>query len=264
MQRLKNFAIALLTLCPFFLVEAEPCCDDYLFRHQFYVGPEIYYLKRTREGGSKQQGCLFGGRLGYDYIRRYAFYFGVEGLYAGGNLDGRNKEHKKLKSTFIDANAEARFGYTFEAKNSYHPSFTPFIGIGYFWEANKFKHPSPLPVHFHNKFTYIPVGFLSRFFVNENLSVGLNFKARFIYEGKVTATHDADCDDSSQTYEEYPQYRVELPISYYFNWCSTDSGVTFEPFYEYRHYGHRANFPFDFLDTKFNLFGVTLKVLYVF
>lgn len=36
------------------------------------------------------------------------------------------------------------------------------------------------------------------------------------------------------------------------------------PFYEYRFYGHRANFPFDFLETKLKLYGATLKLHYLF
>ena len=258
MKAFRNLLIALLTFCSY--VE----CSESLFRHQMSIGPEVYYVKRTREGGSEQDGCLFGARLGYNYIRRYAFYLGCDGLYAEGTLRGEGKDGKKLKSNLSDANLEGRIGYTFESKCCYHPSFTPFFGFGYFWEINKYKHPSPLTVHFHNHFTYIPVGFLSRVFINPCLSIGLNLKARILLEGKTQVKHDAECEDSELTYEEMPHYRVEVPISYYFDWCDIEMGAILEPFYEYRHYGHRANYPFDFLDTKFRLYGANLRLLFVF
>lgn len=246
-------------------IQGDSCCDACpLPRHQFFVGPEIYTVKRSRDGGSVQTGVLYGGRLGYDYIRRYAFYAGLDGLYAQGTLNGHSGEGRALSSLLTDANVEGRFGYTFQSKACHHVSFTPYVGYGYFWETNSYKHPSPISVHFHNHFSYIPVGFLSRFFLYPDLSLGLNVKARLPLEGKTKVTNDPDADHLTLHYEQHIQYRIDLPVVYYFCWRDQSLAIGIVPFYEYRHYGYHANFPHDFLDTKFRLYGGNLQLLYVF
>jgi hypothetical protein len=271
-QKLEGFMkihalLALVTLSlfsPNFPLQAEDCCNQELFRHQAFAGPEIYYIKRTREGGANQNGYLYGARLGYDYIRRYAFYIGFDGLYAQGFLKGCSGEGDRIKSELTDANIEGRIGYTFQSKACHYFSFTPFVGIGYFWEFNDYQHPSPIQAYFKNTFYYVPVGFLSRVFFNPQLSVGLNFKARILVDGKVKVTHDEEAENSTQRYKEDWQYRIDVPLTYYFCWLNQDVAVSLVPFYEYRHYGHRVNFPFDFLDTKFRIYGGTLKLFYLF
>lgn len=233
------------------------------YRNQFFIGPEIYHVKRTKEEGISQKGEMYGVRLGYDYVRRSAIYFGVDELFAHGTLKG-HRNGIEIKSTLRDANLEGRLGYTFQSKGCYKFSFSPFIGIGYFWETNKYKHPSPLHIHFHNKFAYVPVGFLSRFFPYPHLSVGINFKARILFDGKVLVTHDNGFEDRELGYEEKIQYRVDIPVTYYFCWCNHNLAASLVPFYEYRNYGHRANFPFDFLETKFKIYGADLQLRYVF
>lgn len=228
-----------------------------------YIGPEIYYLQRTKEGGAKQSGPLGGMRIGYDYIRRYKLYWGAEALWARGVLEGKAEYHR-LKSVFTDINVEARGGYTFQSKCWRCASFTPYIGYGYFWENNDYQHPSPLTIHFKNRFSYIPIGFLSQIFMTPRWSIGLNFKVRFLLEGKQFVSNDPEHDNQVQHYEEKLQYRVELPTTYFFCWSSHRLAVSLVPFYEYRLYGHRANFPFDFLETRLNLYGATLKLLYLF
>jgi hypothetical protein len=228
-----------------------------------YIGPEIYYVQRTKEGGAKQSGTLYGVRLGYDHIRRYKLYWGIDALWAQGALDGK-MEDDHIKSTLTDINIEARLGYTFQSKSWRCASVTPYMGLGYFWENNCFRHPSPLPIHFQNRFTYIPLGFLSQIFVTPNWSIGVNVKVRFLFDSEMHASHDPEHDDSTQIYKEYLQYRIELPINYVFCWKSHSLAAGLVPFYEYRHYGYQANYPFDFLDTKLRLYGVTLKLFYLF
>lgn len=256
-----------LLLLSFFKTEFSCSCEQQL-RHQIFIGPEIYGVKRSREGGTEQTGILYGVRAGYDYIRRYAFYWGIDGLYASGALTGENGENQKIKSQLTDSNIEGRFGYNFQSKSCLSASFIPFIGVGYFWENNDYKHPSPLKVKFENSFFYVPVGFLSRIFVNPQLSIGLNFKARFIIEGKTKVSNDSELEleegDLTLHYEEKTQYRVDLPVSYYFCWLNKPVSFAVSPFYEYRQYGHRANFPFDFLETEFNIYGVTVRLGYLF
>jgi hypothetical protein len=228
-----------------------------------YIGPEIYYMKRIKEGGAEQTGPLYGARIGYDYVRRYYFYWGLDALWATGTLDGHVRK-EKLKSQFTDANVEARLGYTFQSKYWRCASFTPYTGVGYFWENNEYQHPSPLKIHFKNRFSYIPVGFLSQIFLMPNLSIGVNLKVRIIWEGEQHVKRDPEYDKLTQHYEEKLQYRVELPIATFFSWKQHSLGISLVPFYEYRRYGHRANFPFDFLETTLKLYGATLKILYLF
>lgn len=228
-----------------------------------YVGPEIYYVNRTKGKGAKQSGTLYGLRIGYDRIYRYKLYWGIDALWARGVLEGKNQENR-LKSLFTDSNVEARLGYTFQSKNWHCASFTPFFGVGYFWENNEYQHPTPLHIHFKNHFTYIPMGFLSQIFITPHWSVGLNFKVRYLIEAKQDVMNDPDHDHLVQHYEEKLQYRTELPMTYFFCWNKFSLAASLVPFYEYRPYGYRANFPFDFLETKLKLYGATLKLLCLF
>jgi hypothetical protein len=228
-----------------------------------FIGPEIYYIKRTKEGGAQQSGTIYGVRLGYDYIKRYRLYSGVDALWAKGTIEGHVQE-EKLKSQFTDINVEARIGFTFQSKCWRCFSFTPYSGIGYFWEKNFYQHPSPLQIHFKSTFSYVPIGFLSQVFLTPNLSIGVNFKVRYILEGEHHVSHDPEHENMTQHFEEKLQYRGELPVTYFFCWNKNPLGISLVPFYEYRCYGHRANFPFDFLETKLKLYGATLKLLYLF
>lgn len=256
---------SLFLLMSSFIVENHLCATCYYktYGNSINIGPEFYYVKRAREGGSEQTGMLYGIRVGYDHVKRYKFYWGLDALWATGNLNGKFEDHH-LESRFTDTNVEGRLGYTFQSKHFRCASFTPFIGIGYFWELNHYHGKSDIHVHFRNEFYYLPVGFLSQVFITPTLSMGLNFKVRFPIEGKQKVTNDPEFDDMTQQYEQHPQYRVDLPITYFYCWNDYRLATCVMPFYEYRHYGHRANFPFDFLDTKFNIYGISLQMLYLF
>lgn len=180
-----------------------------------YIGPEIYYLQRFKEGGAKQSGTIYGVRLGYDHIKRLGLYWGIDGLWARGMLEGKvQKEH--LKSEFTDGNIEARLGFTFQSKYWRCASITPFTGLGYFYESNHYQHPTPLKIHFKNKFTYVPVGLLTQLFIFPSLSVGLNLKVRILLESEQQVLHDPCHGKVTQHYKEKFQYRVELPMNYFF------------------------------------------------
>lgn len=256
------FKACLLIGC--FLVSSSLSAKKWIqtYALEAYVGPEIYYVRRTKEGGAEQSGALYGVRIGYDHIHRYKFYWGIDGLWAKGILEGKAQE-TRLKSILTDINVEARLGYTFQSK--WHcASFTPYTGGGYFWENNYYQHPSPLPIHFKNRFSYIPVGFLSRIFINPNWSIGANFKVRYLLESEQKVCHDPEHEKMTQHYEQRLQYRTEVPITYFICWKQHSLAVSLVPFYEYRPYGHLANFPFDFLETQLKLYGAILKLLYLF
>jgi hypothetical protein len=58
--------------------------------------------------------------------------------------------------------------------------------------------------------------------------------------------------------------RLDLPI--YFHpakmWLGT--GMELSPFFEYRHFGGREGFPFNFRDTKFYLYGMRVALTFAF
>jgi len=229
---------------------------------ELFLGPEVYGTTRTKEGGAKQTGTLYGVRLGYERVKRYKFYYALDGLYSEGILEGKNND-RLIRSRFIDSNIETRFGYTFQSKCFPYLAFTPFFGVGYLWEITKYLHPSPIKVQFENRFPYIPFGCLVSFYFRKDIQIGLRFTGRFLWDGK-QKVKDPDYGTLTQCYEEYLQYRVELPIEYLFCWNNQELSVRLTPFYEYRHYGTGINFPFDFLDTKFKFYGANIELVYYF
>lgn len=245
---------------------ADPCQVLPLPQHQFYIGPEFYYISRDKDGKdgrAKQHGYIYGGRAGYDRIKRYRIYWGVEGVYATGDIRG-HKKGKKVKIDFTDENIEGRLGYTFQMKKGWMPAFVPFVGYGYIRETSKFKKPSPIPIKQRITFDYIAAGFLSQFYPHPLWVVGVNFKARFLFNSKCKISDDPDYEDFTQNIEHKVQYRVELPITYRLNcWCD-HLAVAVVPFWDYRHYGEHANFPFDFKDVKLNFYGFDLRLMYMF
>lgn len=229
------------------------------YSQQAYAGPEIYYVQRKREGGSHQNGWVGGLRFGYDRIKRYKLYFGGDALFSWGRLEGKSGAGNSLKSNFMDASIEGRIGYTFQQKEGNQISFTPYLGGGYFVETNNFISPSLLKLHTQTRFSYACAGFLSSMNLTDEFNIGLNFKAKYMLDGKHYISHDPEHDPVDMPIKNEMQYRVELPIVY--RWCGRyDFGLV--PFYEYRHYGGQASYPFDFLDTKLNLYGATLKFIY--
>jgi len=250
--------------CIDFAVPCETVCQmpSTKRKHQFYIGPEIYHVHRNREGGTKQNGTIYGVRGGYDRIKRYHFYWGFDALYGKGTLDGKSGAGNKIKSTFTDTFAEGRFGYTFQQKCGYRLSLTPFGGVGYMSERNNFKRPSPIPAHFNIRSWYGVAGFLSQASPTDRFDIGINFKARFLYDPKCKVSHDPDSENSTQLINEKIHYRVELPLTYHYWECCDNFLISLVPFYEFRQYGKRVNYPFDFFGTKLNIYGATLKFIY--
>lgn len=229
------------------------------------IGPEFYHVKRTREGGSKQTGFLYGGRICFDYIKRYSFYWGAEGAYAKGMLKGKSGSGSSLKCHDREAELEGRFGYTFQRKRGYLLGITPFAAYGVFQEKNNFLHHHPFRVKFENSFKYVGGGFLSQATLFPGLIVGINFKAIYMVQSKSKVTEPGDEHVSfSIDMENKMQYLVELPIKYTFCVPNYTWEASFVPFYRYRHYGGKFGYPFDFLETKFQIYGARLTLNYHF
>lgn len=235
--------------------------DLNLHRHQFFIGPEWNHLERIKKEGTKQQGNLFGLRAGYDRLKRYGWYWGLEGGCVTGSLRGHSGKGSPLHSDFTSSFIEGRFGYTFQQKACYQMAFTPFVGVGYALEQNHFKNPSPLPLHFRTYFPYGVWGFLSWMHLCGPWDIGLNFKMKMPFEPHCRVTHDPDNEPSTQMVGERLFYRVDLPITWHTPYCERLNMVV-NPFWEYRHYGSRINYPFDFLKTEFTTWGLTLELQY--
>lgn len=249
---LISFCMPLIVSCP-----AEAA------RNEIAIGPEILYLKRVRSGGTEQSGTLYGVRGRIEHLGRYLIYLGVEGAYAGGTLCGHSGNGTHLKSHFSQSCIEGRIGYTFEPKTCWF-SLTPFLGAGYFLELNHYIRPSPVKVHFDNRFGYGAAGFRSKVNLMDQLSIGLNFTAMYSFNGKVKVSHDPDYDSATLEYMQKINYRVELPINYVacFRGCPVELSLV--PFFEYRHYGKKLGVPFDFLNTHIRDWGADLQYVYRF
>jgi len=245
--------------------QCNPCnCFSSPLPNYVYIGPEVYNACRKREGGTRQDGCIAGVRIGYEHVKRYRLYWGIEGLYASGRLSGHGGNDTHLKSDLTDAMVEGRFGYTIASKCAYRPSFTPYVGGGYFSERNDYKHPSPIHVHLKTEYSYIAYGFLSHVFPIPWWELGLNVKCRAPLNTQCKISNDPEFDNFTLGVENMTQYRIELPNTYHP--CPGERKLTFSvtPFYEYRVYGRQNNFPFDFLKTEFNIWGANVLLLYFF
>lgn len=249
------------------------------------LGPEVFHAKRIRKGGSEQSGYLYGGYGSYERIRRNAIYWGVDGYYAQGTLNGHNGEDK-LKSRIKEYEIEARLGYTWNPKCLCRKLWlTPLVSWGYFEEKNQFINPSPVEVDFKTRFHFAGIGFLSRYCVTERWSVGVNFFAKHMFGARCLVTDHSgfggpvgDDDDDDEEFDELLEdledgdtedlvvedkflYQLELPITY--KLCCgryPPLELSVVPFFRYRHYGGHQNYPHDFIDTRFRIFGTRFLI----
>ncbi len=256
---LTSLGLYLSTVCAY----AEPCSER---GRQIYLGPEIYHVKRTREEGAKQRGWMYGARLEAEYLKRYKFYVGADALWARGTLDGVSSGEIKCRSRLTDENVEGRFGYTFQRKHGWKVGLTPFVGWGYFWENNHFRNPTPRIVAFKNHFSYVPLGFIVQIHPCPNWSIFIKYKVRYLLNGLVDVhdKHEVEPMDFKMHYQEKLQYRLDIPIMYQFCMYNVPLYAVVDPFYETRRYGKLSNFPFDFAETKFRIYGVNLSLMYNF
>lgn len=249
-----------------FAQEEQDCqaCIAPLPPLQLYIGPEGYHIKRTRKGGTKQTGNMWGGRAGFDYIKQNDFYWGMEGYYTTGMLKGHSGGGFTIKSRNQEWELEGRFGYTFQSDCFPYYTLTPFAAYGYFEEHNHFLKDFPFSVDFENQFHYVAGGFLSNMFITSRLNAGLQFKVSYITKGANHVRNDPDIEDFSTQIENKFQYSVDLPINYLLCENSDSYELSFVPFFRTRHYGGRRGFPFDFLETKYTLAGARVLFTYLF
>lgn len=230
---------------------------------EVYVGPEIYSLNRFRASGTEQHGRMDGGRVGFDRIKGYCWYYGADYLYASGKMRGETATGSVLVSNLIDSIAEGRFGYCLQqpARCAF---FVPFAGYGYFRETNAFHKPSAMPFTYTDSFRYFVAGFLSGINLTPLLSMGLNFKMKFMIDGTSRVTDDPDYDEITLKINNKVQYRLDIPFSCCLPKSCCHLDASFVPFYEFRHFGGCVGFPFDFIGTKYHIGGARFSIGYCF
>lgn len=254
---MRTLFLSLIMVCATTTIRAN--CHFYV-----YAGEESFYFWRLRDGGTKQEGRIDGIRVGIDRLKPYGWYIGADFLYAHGSIRGKTGRGSPLSSELTDEIYEIRFGYTLQNNTCRRPFITPFVGWGHFKEVNNFHPPSSLPCKFTDTFNFVAAGFLSGVNFTPLLSMGINFKVKFMQDAKSEVTEDPLYDDVTLEIENETLYRLEVPVT--FTPCDAFLGLggQITPFYEFRHFGGREGYPFNFKDTKFHLAGIRLSLVYRF
>lgn len=232
--------------------------------HSFTIGPESYYMVRAREGGSRQYGVLDGGWFSYERLRRSALYWAVDGYWAQGRLKGHDGLDRTIKSRKTDMEIEGRLGYSLKWRWCIPMSFTPYFCGGYFKETNKFVDPSPIECTISEFFPFAGIGFLSRIWAMDKFSIGINFKTKYMIGAKCKISDDPTNDDMELIVEDKFIYDLELPLTYSFCSCGQNLDASFVPFFNYRQYGRHEGHPFDYLGTRYQIYGARLLLTFIF
>lgn len=228
------------------------------FEHLAEIGPQCYYMKRMKDGGTHQSGTLYGLRASYERIKPSGFYGGLFFDYGSGPLSGQTASARALKSNFTDLEGQLLLGYTFSANPKNSCTFTPFLGVGYLEQINNFVDPSPITARFKESIEYYSFGFLSQHQISKLWNIGLRITVKEMWEGKCFIYDKNSSEHFKQIIENKTQLAVDIPIVYHiFGQCSRFS-LTLMPFYQFRHYGGHLNYPSDYIDTMFNVAGARL------
>ena len=255
-RRFKFFLCLLLCWpCLFHSSNLHSFCVD----SKFLLGPEIYHVHRVKKGCGSQDGTALGFRGSIEANFERHGFLATNFLVSSAHLSGKNSD-SALQSKFINNYLEIVAGYNFFF-NCFACEFklTPFFGYGSMWENNSFKQKKPIRISFRNQLIYFPLGFHFVYKINDRYSTGVTALLRYIWDGAVQVK-DPFYKKLVQRYEEHPQYRLEAFLNFCIELCKKNVDLSSSIFYEYRHYGSAINFPFDFIDTKFEFWGINLKL----
>lgn len=230
--------------------------------HSFFLGPEFYYLVRTRANGSRQEGEMGGINFKYERFKRRAFYWALEYDGGWGELDGHDPSGNSLQSNLNQQQLEVRGGYNFQWKAGKQPYILPFVGYGYFYQKNEIFPPHN--VNLVDDFPYASIGIQLGFNPTCNLSIGLFAKADWMLEGNTRIENSPEFGTVKMNMEAEWQYDFELPITYRTNQCRRTFYCECTPFVKLRHFGGLPSVPFDFNETRYHAYGVKLLVAYDF
>ncbi len=228
--------------------------------HFFSAGAELSHIKRMRDGGTQQEGYLNGMRFSYDRIQRSSWYGGVDYFLGTASLLGHTGAGRTLASNLSDQIGECRIGWTL-GRDQRNAFFSFFAGYGKFKETHDFSKQVHLPILFQEKISYVPIGFLSGTYLTPLFGVGFNFKIMAMLRGESTIQNDPYRPESTLQMTNESQLRWEVPCWYRVQRAHFYLSAGMTPFLEYRHFGGREGFPYNFLDTKFILLGGRISLL---
>lgn len=231
---------------------------------QFTLGPEGYYSDRKKDGGTRQDGMLWGIRGRLDRISPCTVYLGAEGAFATGISKGHTGGGASIRSRMSDYQYEGRLGYTFPWTFGLCGTITPYLVYGQFVGVNDFLDPSPMTLRYRNSFRYGGAGIITKFQIGACLTAGFQASITPSSHPRSSISEDPFEDDITLIIEEKVQYVFEAPIQYKRCLCAGifQAGIT--PFIRLRHYGGRENFPTDFFSTKFYIYGSRLDLSFGF
>ncbi len=225
------------------------------------VGPEIYHTKRIRHGGTHQKGYLYGTTLQYEHLSKYGLYLSAQGRLAYGKLSGFSGKGHRISSHQLDSELEGSLGGSYSFNKF---TLASFGGGGYYYGINKYGHPTPIPLKFHDTFSFLTLGSLIQWNPSGEFSMTLTHKVRFMVKGQSKIMNDPNYDTQTLPMNEQRHYEISLSQDFKLPLKRGLYGFSFTSFYRYRHYGGRANFPFDFIDTKFIIYGINASATYLF
>ncbi len=226
--------------------------------HFLSLGPEAYYMKRSKQGGSWQDGWLYGIRGNYEKLRSTGLYFSADGYWATGELEGKSKSGNTLKSDISEYQAEGRLGFSITFPESCCVTWVPYAGYGYFSSDIDFVSPSTLEYKSTSSFWYFASGGMLLVSINDCWNAGVHFKYKLPDEPKHTIENDPDYGKLVLSIGRKALYEIELPVRYRTCLSGRQVGLIFTPFYRFRRYDSQANYPFDFYDTRFHIWGARL------
>ncbi len=275
---LKQSILFLLIFCSFTSLssqeyrlfgESNCFCDLFCGPHRLAIGPEFYYIERHREGEKPEDGWMYGERFFYERLRPWCIYYGADQYYATGCISKKRDCGKKSKSKLQDAEVEGRLGYTLLNTWPVTVMFTPFIGYGNFTGRIRLLEPHFLKLTFKPSYNYFTSGFLSAYyFCNGCASIGCNVKWKFMSHATNKIIDNAiECHPIVfyQNMGLRTQLQIDFPFTYYY-WCDREQAyeISIVPFYRNRIYGAKENCPFDFLETKYEMWGARFMIIYAF
>jgi hypothetical protein len=219
------------------------------------IGPQVFFLRRIRKGGTRQDGRLQGVYISYDYLKKQSIYFGGSWEKSTGDIEGQTGRGAPLKSEMTDNLYEGRIGYTFQHPSVLHTFFVPLIGYGYFDESNSYINPSPINITYYNSYQYVLAGFLTGADLNNYVGFWINFKIRFMINGQAKVEDKSMAQNIELKMNNELSFRLDTPIIFSPPYIGYFLKISAAPFYEYRHYGGRKGYPYNYYDTKMNSIG---------
>jgi hypothetical protein len=241
------------------IAQIEAVCFIHSFGpHALFIGPEYSHISRTREGGSKQTGNLVGGHIRYDRISPHSIYLGADAYYDTGKAKGKTASGKQIRSTIDEYEIQARLGYNLYIDRINQLLIIPYATYSYFYGRNKFYGPSPNQYKLHDHLHLGGAGLWVSFCLFDCCRLGVDFNAKYIVDGKNKVTDDPEYDNIKLEIESQWQYELAIPIEFKVPVCDCCLECRFVPFYRFRHLGGKPNYPFDYKETKYRLYGAQL------